>query len=487
MFIRREVFFLSLLVVFLSLCPSEARDIYVRLADTSTNLTLTAEGGMKLVDAAQKNHELGKTAVLSHSGGALTVGKNKFALPVRISGSGTLGYNKRKYRGELLITREFVLINVLDVEDYIRGVLPVEASSKWPMEYLKVQAVISRTYGLRQSLNRSARGYDVVDTVSDQVYRGAGVESPRTNQAVNETAGQVLAYENALAFTPFHSDSGGYTANNAHVWGKNLPYLIGVKEPLDYRSPNSTWVAKISTSQMQDALAKVGCNVGRVQEIRVAEVDTGGRATNFLIVGSNASSPVKASLFRMAVGPNLLKSTMLSGGGLVANNDGAIAEAPSDLENKESNWSPEVAEESDSFSKNPVPTSDMPMSTKEETHLTRMTADGNFTSAELMDMLMNPDKRKGYLYMAIQRGNSAKKSETPGASSPKSQSNASMPTLSSGQVITEENGNFIFRGKGWGHGVGLSQWGAQALAAQGWTAERILEHYYPGTAVKRFK
>jgi stage II sporulation protein D len=130
------------------------------------------------------------------------------------------------------------------------------------------------------------------------------------------------------------------------------------------------------------------------------------------------------------------------------------------------------------------------MSETEETRLTRMTADGIFTAAELMDMLTNPEKRKGYLYLGIQRGGtSAKKKATPESSLPlpKTMPEASMPVLRSGQVIAEQDGYFVFQGRGWGHGVGLSQWGAQALVRKGWTAERVLEYYYPGTTVRKFK
>jgi len=62
-----------------------------------------------------------------------------------------------------------------------------------------------------------------------------------------------------------------------------------------------------------------------------------------------------------------------------------------------------------------------------------------------------------------------------------------MPALRPAEVIREENGYFVFTGRGWGHGVGLSQWGAMAMAREGWTAERILAHYYPGTVIKRFR
>lgn len=477
---------LLLLSVTLFVRAADARDIYVRLADSPSSISISSAGGLTIVDAAQKTVTPGASSVLTRSGSSAVIGRTKYPLPLRISGSGLLGYNNRKYRGEFLVTKEFVLINVLNVEDYIRGVLPAEVGAGWPAECLRVQAIISRTYGLRQSLNRSARGYDVVDTTSDQVYRGAGVETPTTDRAVRETEGEVLAYGNDLAFTPFHSDSGGYTATNAHVWGKNLSYLTGVKEPVDYNSPHSGWTAKIPVSQVQAALTKIGAGVGQVKEIRIAEVDRGGRAVSLTFVGSAGTSSVKSSLFRTAVGPNLLKSTMLTDGAPMVD-DSIVDNTPEAFEPQESSWAPEASEEDNAVPKAPVPTSNTPMSGPEEARLTRMTSDGVFTTAELMDMLMNPEKRKGYLYIGIQRGSSPKKTEPSKTAVPKSLPDASMPVLRSGQVIPLEGGNFVFRGRGWGHGVGLSQWGAQAAAKAGWTAERILEYYYPGTAVKRFQ
>jgi stage II sporulation protein D len=452
----------------------EARDIYVRLADGPSSVSLSSDGTITLLDAGKKNFGLGKTAVLTRSGGFALVGKNKFSLPLQISSSGLLGFKGRKYRGKFLLTKEFVLINILDVEDYIRGVLPAEAIPGWPIEYLKVQAIISRTYGLRQSLNRSVRGYDVADNTSDQVYKGAGVETTFTNQAIKETEGEVLAYGGNLAFTPYHSDSGGHTATNAHVWGKDIPYLRGVKELVVYQSPNTNWTAKISGSQVQAALAKVGGNIGRVKEIQVSEMDSGGRATNLTFIGSGGSSTIKSSQFRTVIGPNLLKSTMLTNG----------VPLPKTLQGTKT---PNTPAKNDALLGAPVPTSNLSMSETEELRLILMTSEGVFTSTELMDMLLKPEKRKEYLYIGIERSGSEKKKEPPKTPLPKSLPSASMPTLRSGGSISEENGYFVFQGRGWGHGVGLSQWGAQALAREGWTARRILEHYYPGTAVKRFQ
>ena len=482
-----------------SVC-SEARDAYVRLAAGGT-FVVEGERGLSLLAGGNRERELGRSATITLRDGRVVVGKHAFPLPARILSSGLLRFKGRSYRGDFLLTRSG-LLNVLDLEDYLRGVLPAEVGAKWPMEALRAQAIISRTYILRQSLNRSSRGYDVTDSVSDQVYRGAGVETARTNQAVQSTRGEVLIYGKDLAFTPFHSDSGGHTANNADVWGRVLPYLGGVPEPRDYQSPNAFWTARIPRARVEAALAKIGGGVGTVSEIRIAGVDKGGRSTALTFIGPGGSKTVKSSLFRMAVGPNLLKSTMLtSGSGPISS---PVPKQPSPPvpslvdsialpEVRESDWVPDASEAADGgLPRVPVPTSNEPLSLAQEKRLTSMTADGVFTTAELIDMLTNPNKKKGYLYLGFQRKGKGKPAPQPAANPPRKAvvppapvpARPSPPPLSGGGAIAREGDVFIFRGRGWGHGVGLSQWGALTLAGEGWTAERILEHYYPGTHVK---
>ena len=482
-----------------SVC-AEARDAYVRLAAGGT-FVVEGERGLSLLAGGGQERELGRSATITLRGGKALVGKHAFPLPARILSSGLLRFNRRSYRGDFLLTRNG-LLNVLDLEDYLRGVLPAEVGAKWPMEALRAQAIISRTYILRQSLNRSSRGYDVTDLVSDQVYRGAGVETARTNQAVQSTAGEVLIYGKDLAFTPFHSDSGGHTANNSDVWGRILPYLGGVPEPRDYQSPNAFWTARIPRARVEAALAKIGGKVGTVSEIRIAGIDKGGRSTALTFIGPGGSKTVKSSLFRMAVGPNLLKSTMLtSGSGPISSSAPkrpsppvpSLVDGVALPEVRESDWVPDASEAADGgLPRVPVPTSNEPLSPAQEKRLTSMTADGVFTTAELIDMLTNPDKKKGYLYLGFQRKGKGKPAPQPAANPPRKvvvppapvPARPSPPPLSGGGAIVRDGDVFIFRGRGWGHGVGLSQWGALTLAGEGWTAERILEHYYPGTHVK---
>jgi stage II sporulation protein D len=498
---------LFLLGVFFSAFPrpAEARDIYVRLAGAPPKIALSSDGTMTLTDSAGKKHSLGKSASLTRSGSSAVAGKRRYSLPARVSSSGLLEYNGRKYRGTFLLTRSFDLINILDVEDYVRGVLPAEAGSGKPKEYLKVQAIISRTYGLRQSLGRASRGYDVTDTTSDQVYKGAGAETPSTNQAAAETAGKVLTYGNALALTFFHSDSGGHTAAISHVWKEDIPYLKGVREAVAYQSPNASWSVRLTAPQVQAALKKMGCDVGQVRSIRVAETDSAGRAVKLTFTGSKGSVTEKSSSFRTAVGPNVLKSTMLTNfsgsagfaapGGesaaQTASPPGVPANAPS------AQRQPLPNAKTQPVSKKPVPVSSTLLSEKEEMLLTQMIAEGIFSPEELMDMLKSLYKKKGYLYIGRRRSSEAQapdKAQEPAkmpalAQTPVSAQTpaSSEPKMRSGQEVPVENGAFVFRGRGWGHGVGLSQWGAITMAKQGWTAERILGHYYPGTAVKRFQ
>jgi stage II sporulation protein D len=367
----------------------------------------------------------------------------------------------------------------LDVEDYVRGVLPAETSSKGPKEYLKVQAIISRTYGLRQSLGRAQRGYDVVDNTSDQIYKGAGVETPVANQAIDSTAGEVLAYGDDLAFTPFHSDSGGHTAANADVWGREIPYLPGAKEPLSYRSPNASWTVRLSSSQVETALSKMGRSVGGVKEIRVTAVDAGGRAKSLTFVGSSGSSSARSSLFRTTIGPNLLKSTMLRASATESgeNNKNSASAGAGEPE-----WLPKTQRGNAGRSLS----RDQQMSDDEASRLSHMASEGVFTSAELLDMLLNPSKRKDYLDVGARRGGEPVR-KTPPPPPPPPPAPAPQDPPYRLVTILLEDGSFTFYGRGWGHGVGLSQWGARTLAEAGWTAERILAHYYPGTVVKRYK
>ncbi|MBR1672381.1 MAG: SpoIID/LytB domain-containing protein [Fretibacterium sp.] len=467
---------LALLFLWLLIVPAaEARDIYVRLSQAAS-FAIASDGNMTL-SGGGKTLALGRSASLSVKGGGVTVGKSSLPLPVRITSTGLLRFNGRQYRGAFLVTQKAGLLNVLDVELYLRGVLPAEVGADWPAEALRAQAIISRTYALRQSLDRAKRGYDVVDTVSDQVYKGAGVETAKTDQAVSSTAQLVLAYGKELAFTPFHSDSGGYTASNADVWGTEIPYLTGVAEPIAYTSPVSSWSAKIPRGTLEKAVAKAagGSSIAPITEARVSEVDKGGRAVRLTFVGAKGTKTVKSSQFRLAVGAKLLKSTMLTPSASASASPRAAVSQP----RAASVQAPK-----------PAGGQSGGLTLAEGKQLTEMTAKGVFTTLEIIDMLSHPEKKRTYYNLGLKRQGktpSATPAPAPAEKSKVPVTPMPAPAGRSGFTIARSGDNFLFYGRGWGHGVGLSQWGARTLAKNGWTAERILTYYYPGTTVRRYQ
>ena len=450
--IRTKFFAIIILILSLPL-EVQARDIYVRLSNSGSYSIGITQGMLTMTDAEGRLANIGDSAEISVSGGYVNIMGNSFLMPVRISGSGLLQFKGRTYRGAFLITQRAGLLNVLDVEQYLCGVLPAEVGANWHTQALRTQAICARTYVLKQSMNRADKGYDVVDTDADQVYKGAGVETAKTNQAVSSTAGEVLTYGKELAFTYFHSDSGGHTADIADVWGQEIPYLTGVPEVVNYKSPVSVWNAKVSAAKIQSAVKKVsGSDIGTVTEVQVSDVDEGGRAVRMTFIGTKGSQTIKASQFRLAVDPRTIKSTMFTpSGGAFKVNSGIVTK-------KES----------------PRPSSGLTF--EEEQGIAKMTADGVFTTTELIDMLTNPDKRKQYYQTGIGRA---------GKQSAKTQ--AQKPRSKYGYSIEKSGNDFIFYGRGWGHGVGMCQWGAMAMAEQGYTAEKILAHYYPGTSIRKIK
>ena len=459
-FLRMLKFTLICLILFLHADISAALDIRVKLSDPG-KFSISSSANISLTDTKNKSHSIGKSSTLTVSGGTVTAGKNKFSLPVTLKSGSSISFKGRRYRGTFRITKSGELINVLNIEDYLRGVLKAEANPNWSMEYLKVQAIVSRTFALRESQGSRSRGYDVTDTTSSQVYHGISAETARTDQAVRDTKDKVLAYGNELAFTPFHSDSGGATANNADVWGKDLPYLRSVKEPMAYQSPNSNWETRISSNELSTAIRNVAPNVGVVQDIKVLETDQNGRAVNLRIIGSASSAVIRASAFRTAVGPNKLKSTFLV---LAGTND--------------TKQTPPVTKTTSAQTPKIEINMKEELTPKEDALLTQMFTDGVFTNAEMMDILLKPEKRKEYLYRAIVRGGQPSQEETYSPSSSRNE------PITSGASIPFANGYFIFRGRGWGHGVGMSQYGAMNLANNGWKADQILTHYFPGTKIK---
>jgi stage II sporulation protein D len=216
-------------------------------------------------------------------------------------------------------------INILSIEQYLYGVVPRELPPVpyGEVEAQKAQAIAARTYALSNMGKRSADGYDLLPTPSDQVYGGYAAEHPISNQAVDETSGMVATYEGKLITAVFNSTSGGFSANNEDVWGSEpVPYLRGVPDAErgksfehvpslevfknhsnptslramkegDYESDWSKyhrWNFEWTSEEISDVIsAYYNKQVGKVMEINVLERSNSGRVLKIEYVTENGT------------------------------------------------------------------------------------------------------------------------------------------------------------------------------------------------------
>lgn len=151
-------------------------------------------------------------------------------------------FKNYKYHGGFRYQRinggNITVVNFVPLETYVKGVIPYEMSGSWPLEALKAQAVAARTYVIRNLNGHKSYGFDVCNTTCCQVYYGEGNGSSKyptqtSNNAVDETAGLFLWYSGELASTNFSSSNGGASESAVNVWGSNYPYLIGKIDPYE--------------------------------------------------------------------------------------------------------------------------------------------------------------------------------------------------------------------------------------------------------------
>jgi stage II sporulation protein D len=180
-------------------------------------------------------------------------------------------YGEKNYRGSVILSADgdnsFSVINALDVEEYLRGVLPLELGKRTlkELEAVKAQAVAARTYTYRMMRDHAGQSFDMLPTVSDQVYGGVSVEQPLCDIALKSTRGMVLVYGDSLISAYYHSTCGGMTARADEVWRKApQPYLRSIRDvdsrgkPYCSISPQCTWEEKWSGSQFSALLARYG-------------------------------------------------------------------------------------------------------------------------------------------------------------------------------------------------------------------------------------
>ena len=261
-----------------------------------------------------KAHKLPKRAVTIRSNLRFTrkngVVNGGSPLIVRPAPRRLLSLDGTPFRGtlELHAMNGFVrVINVVELDSYVQGVVANEMPFGWPEEALEAQAIAARTYALASIVK--GKPYHLYSDVRSQVYRGVAGEKPSTNAAVKATAGKVVLYGGKIATTYYFSTSGGKTANAADVFGTSVPYLVSRPDPWDSASPHHKWGPLLVGARTLQA--KMGID-SRVIDA-VGAPTPSGRLKTVTLQTLNGPSNVPGALMRTSLG---LRSTWVTIGAL---------------------------------------------------------------------------------------------------------------------------------------------------------------------------
>lgn len=359
---KRAVYFGALLLVVLAGCAGMVPNLGLSGGKLRVLVLKGVDGVMV------KGSTGGDVSVRKGSGDTVTVDGRHIKPPVKFIPKGELIYiDGRPYSGVIEITADekgLLVVDELNIERYLGGLINNEISSKWPMEAIKSQAVAARTYAVYQKNKRSGEFYHLEGSVLGQVYNGTSTEDNAAMRAVKLTHGEILVYDGEPALTVYHSNAGGITEAASDVWQKDFPYLKSVKSPYDRKSSRYIWEFTLPADTLQELLSRAGYRIGLPEVMEPDDISPTGRVKMVAIRDSyNRVVRLRGEDLRRIIGYSTLRSTMF-----------------------------EISQ-------------------------------------------------SGYL--------------------------------------------FLFKGKGSGHGVGLSQWGAKGMAEKGYSYKDILDHYYPGTKIKK--
>ena len=287
--------------------------VRVLLADKVKQATITSKLPFQVVDGTGSKHALEAGSYAVGASFKYTDPTNPQAKAQALTfplefrpGSTALTLNGRGYRGSLRVLKlpsaQVRVVNVVDVDLYLRGVVPSEMPKTWALEALKAQAVAARSYALSH-LHASA-AFDVYSDTRDQVYLGIPHEAPATTAAVNATAKQVALYKGKVASTYFFSTSGGRTASVQDLYPDSppIPYLVSVSDPYDSISPYHDWGPYRFTA---GKLARTLKSPGKLLDVQTVAASS-GRVQSVVATGSKGQVTATGGEVRSALG---LRST----------------------------------------------------------------------------------------------------------------------------------------------------------------------------------
>ena len=373
-----------------------------------------------------------------------------------------------KYRGGFQYLRRnggnLTVVNMVELEDYVNGVICYEMGREWPLEALKAQALCARTYVLKNLGKHNSDGFDICPTAYCQVYHGMGSKkanygpSDTSVQAVRETAGQVITYNGKLAETFYSSSFGGASEDAKNVWGTDTageyPYLRGVVDPyeqtVDSLNPSSPWTVSYTADELTKKLQGQGLGTGSsVASLELTYSPTGNVILAVVHWANGQSNTLTPSNIRSRFGVSSIRFTV---NGQSPGSGPAAPAAPS----------------GGGVTVNGEP---------DETGLEGMytISDSGTVSAV-----------EGDAPYVITGDGTISQLETSGGSGGNAGSSGGSALPTGQGTVLVSGGSYIFQGGGLGHQVGLSQFGANAMARQGFSGSEIVTFYLPGVQIGHY-
>ena len=371
--------------------------------------------------------------------------------------------NAIKYRGSFIVKRlpgsDFTFINRVSLNEYLYGVLPKEMSGDWPIEALKAQAIAARNYVLMSGDKYAAYGFNVDNTTSSQVYGGYSAEKQNSNRAVDETNGYVLTASGEIVPLFFHSHSGGITDNSENVWNAPLTYIKSTLDLYSIGYPNTDWSVTMHRAEIEQKLIANGYSIGSLLSINIVERAASGRVTKLELIGSLSQATLSKEKIRSVLGSTTLKSLLFSFdvGTAVTNTSSAST--------------------SSSAVTPTITPSLTPVSSNQSVAPLVMTSNagifGEFIESNKLSIFESGQTTtKSVDKAALGRASDIYTNPV----------QATVPYMyNSTESFDMSSGSVIFYGHGYGHGLGMSQFGAKKMAEMGMSFEEILSFYYKDT------
>jgi stage II sporulation protein D len=349
-----------------------------------------------------------------------------------------------KYYGGFEYTRNssasnMTVVNVVNIDDYTKGVLPYEMSTSWPNEALKAQAICARTYAAYNKNKHRTYGFDLCTGTDCQVYMGVNRSDVSTDRAVDETVGQYIMYDGKLASVFYFSSDGGATENSENVFSEALPWLRGVKdsyEPL-VKTGKESWTTEYKASEITAILQSKGYPVTDIVSVTPTYTPMGN-----MFSMKFTDSRGKTFTFEREAARSILNSKA----------------------HEKSVYSQRFSIVSKSGASSPSPSAAV------------------MEGVEVVGLEGTPDE----LYAIGADGVTQK--VTPGdAVAATSSGTEQLITGEKGQPLISgqaQSGNaYVVQGSGWGHNIGMSQYGAKAMAEAGFSAGDILRFYFTNITI----